>query len=300
MFVINPVSGKGKGRRPFKMIKRIDKAYREAGFEFAIRIWDRPDRLDEILNEAIEGGFDAVVAAGGDGTINEIGRRLVGTNIAMGVIPIGSGNGFARHLGYSRRPRKAINQLVTAQAMEVDTGDFGGITFMNNAGIGIDAEVAERFARAKTRGLRTYVRLATRTFRSFKSFECKLLVDGQREYHWGNLMLIDIANGTQWGSGAKIAPLSDISDGWLEAVILEKTSIIKVPRLIKLLFQGKIYRHPNIKIVRGKTFEITRIRPGNAHVDGESVKLGATIKAKVQEKSVRLLIPKRNGAERRA
>ncbi|HHG84876.1 MAG TPA: hypothetical protein ENJ82_09000 [Bacteroidetes bacterium] len=291
MFVINPVSGKGKGRKPYKIIQHIRSEYKKAGKSFEIRIWDRPDRIGEIIQEAIDGDFIAVVAAGGDGTINEIGKRLIGTGVALGVIPMGSGNGFARHLGYSRSYKRAISQILGAELVNVDSGDFGGVPFINNAGIGIDAEVIERFSRSKSRGMHTYVRLASRAILNFKTFDCTLVVDGKREYKWDRLLLIDIANGTQWGGGAEVSPLSDIQDGWLEAVVLEKTSIIKVPRLVRLLFQGKLYRHPNIKIVRGKTFEIIRGSSGNAHVDGETVVLGSTIHATIKESSVMLLVP---------
>lgn len=293
MFIINPISGKGKRRKPQKTIQKIEEAYTRAGADFEIRLWDRLDRIDELIRDAVEGKFDVVVAAGGDGTINEIGHRLVGTGIALGVIPLGSGNGFARHLGYSTRTGKALSQLLTAHAVEIDTGNFGGIPFMNNAGIGIDAEVARQFKASKTRGIHNYVRLASRAFFSFKSFSVKLVVDDKREYIFDDLMFIDITNGSQWGAGAKIAPLSTISDGYLEAIIFERASLIKVPRLLKLLFLGKLYRHPNIKMVRGKKFEITRRLAGNAHVDGEAVKLGKHIEALVREKSMKLLVPKR-------
>jgi diacylglycerol kinase (ATP) len=293
MFVINPISGKGKRRKPEKTMQRIHDAYTKAGADFEIRLWDRPDRIDEIIQDAITRNFDVVVAAGGDGTINEIGHRLVGTKVALGVIPLGSGNGFARHLGYSRRMGKAIQQLLTAQQIVIDTGNFGGIPFMNNAGIGIDAEVARAFKTTKNRGLSNYFRLGMSTFFSFKTFEVKLVVDDNREYVWENLMLIDITNGSQWGGGAKVAPLSTISDGYLEAVIWEKSSFFSMPRLLKLLFQGKIYRHPRIKMVRGKKFEITRRLAGTAHVDGEAVSLGKRIEALVMEKSMRLLVPSR-------
>lgn len=292
MFIVNPISGKGRRRKPQKTIQKIAEVYDRAGADYEIRLWDRPDRIDELIRDAVAGGFEVVVAAGGDGTINEIGHRLVGTGIALGVIPLGSGNGFARHLGYSRRVRKALSQLLTAQPVEIDTGDFGGIPFMNNAGIGIDAEVAREFKASKTRGLHNYVRLASRAYFTFKSFDVKLVVDGKREYVWDNLMFIDITNGSQWGGGAKIAPLSTISDGYLEAVVLEKSSILNVPRLLKLLFLGKLYRHPNIKMVRGKKFEITRRLAGNAHVDGEAVKLGKRIEALIHEKSMKLLVPR--------
>jgi diacylglycerol kinase (ATP) len=293
MFVVNPISGKGRRRKPEKTIQKIQDAYSRAGADFEIRLWDRPDRIDEIIADAIAQGFDVVVAAGGDGTINEIGHRLVGTQVALGVIPLGSGNGFARHLGYSRRIKKALAQLLTAQSVEIDTGDFGGIPFMNNAGIGIDAEVAREFKSTKNRGIHNYVRLAFRTFIGYKGFSAKLVVDDKRVYRLDNLMFIDIANGSQWGAGAKIAPLSIISDGYMEAIIFEKATLVNVPRLFKLFILGKLYRHPNIKMVRGKKFEITRRLAGTAHVDGEAVSLGKRIEAYVHEKSMKLLVPRR-------
>lgn len=292
MFVINPVSGKGNGGKPRRIIRYIDQEYRKAGKAHVIRIWDRPERIDEIVQEALEGDYSAIVAAGGDGTINEIGRRLIGKNVALGILPLGSGNGYARHLGYSRKYKRAVHQLLKAEPVAVDAGEFGGVSFMNNAGVGIDAEVIEKYSKANSRGFHTYLRLASKVFLNFKTFDCALTVDGIREYQWDRLLLIDIANGTQWGNGAKVSPLSDIQDGWLEAVILQKAPFIEVPRLVKLLFQGKIYRHPNVKIIRGKTFEIRRANAGNAHVDGEPLELGTTIHAHVKEKSIRLLLPK--------
>ncbi len=293
MFIINPISGKGKRRKPEKTIQKIKDAYSKAGCDFEIRLWDRKDRINELIADAISEGFEAVIAAGGDGTINEIGQRLVGTGIALGVIPLGSGNGFARHLSFSTRTKKALGQLLTANSVVIDSGDFGGVPFINNAGIGIDAEVAQQFSIAKTRGLKTYVKLASRAFFNFKTFDIALVVDGKREYALHDLMFIDITNGSQWGGGAKIAPLSTLTDGWMEAIILEKSSLLSVPRLIKLLFQGKLYRHPNIKMIRGQHFEITRKAKGNAHVDGEAIKLGAKIEAMVHVKSVKLLVPRK-------
>jgi diacylglycerol kinase (ATP) len=164
---------------------------------------------------------------------------------------------------------------------------------MNNAGIGIDAEVARQFKASKTRGIHTYVKLAFRNFVGFKGFSVKLVVDDKRVYVLDDLMFIDITNGSQWGAGAKIAPLSTISDGYLEAIIFERATLINIPRLFKLFVQGKLYRHPNVRMVRGKKFEITRRVAGNAHVDGEAVKLGKRIEALVREKSMRLLVPKR-------
>ncbi len=291
LFIINPVSGKGLGSTPKAIIQQIDAAYKTAGYEFEVRIWEDPDGLGKLIDEAIEGDYEVVVAAGGDGTINEVARRLIGTDLALGVIPLGSGNGFARHLGISRNPKIAISQLLEAEPRHVDLGDFGGKTFINNAGIGLDAAVAEEFKKANKRGFRSYLRLTGKAFFQFQKFDCKIVVDGEREYECTNLMLMDIANGPQWGNGAKIAPVSKIDDGFLEAVVMQKAKLFQIPRLIRLLFSGKIYRHPSIKYIRGKTFEIYRLTAGRAHVDGEYIQLGSQITCKILEKSIRLLYP---------
>lgn len=292
-FIINPVSGKGKGKVPMRILNAITQNFDQAGKEYVVRIWDRPSRIHELLDEAFAMQAGVVVAVGGDGTINEIGRRLVGTETALGVVPMGSGNGFARHLGISRNPRKAIEQLLQSHLVQMDTGDFGGMTFLNAAGVGIDAEVAARFATAPTRGIKTYVRLATKTFMQFRAFDCRVVVDDEREYKFEKMLLIDITNGTQWGGGAKIMPMALVSDGWLEAIVLKKTPLVRVPKLVRLLFEGKIHSHPNVKVIRGRKFEIYRPEEGHAHVDGEPVHLGSTIVAQIHAKSVTLLVPNR-------
>lgn len=297
LIIINPISGKGNPRMHERIVKAIHKYFTQAGIHFEIKFWDHPDRIGALIDHAREGEFDTVVAAGGDGTINEIARRLVGTSIALGVIPLGSGNGFARHLGYSTRPARAVKQIATAVMVNADCGVFGDFTFMNNAGIGIDAEVAKRYSRAGSRGIRTYVRMGVRAYLSFSSFDCRLEVDGVL-HELSNLMLLDISNGTQWGGGAKIAPTSTITDGFLEAVYIEKMPVIELPRMMGMLFDGTLHRHPRVKTIKGKKFRIERMRPGNAHVDGEAVKLSKVIECEIKQQSLRLLVPdKRLSAE---
>jgi len=293
LFVINPISGKGKGRIPRRMIKLIDKLCRKAEVDFAIRIWDRPERIGEIVTEAIDSNFDAIIAAGGDGTINEIGKRLVGHKVALGIIPKGSGNGYARHLGYSRRPKKAISQILSANRVLVDTGEFGGVPFMNTAGVGIDAEVAERYSRARSRGIKTYIRMGIKVFMNYKPFHCRITIDGKTKIEIKKLLLIDIANGTEWGGGAKIAPHAKMTDGLLEAIILEKTPFIEIPKLLAMLFMGTVHKHPDVRVLQGKTFSIERPRAGSAHVDGESINLGKKIDCRILEKSVNILVPQK-------
>lgn len=289
LFVINPISG--RGRNPDSLIRRIGRIYgkdRKAYFE--TKIWERPDQLDEFIAYAKEHKFDAIVAFGGDGTAQAIGSRLVDTGIAFGIIPTGSGNGFARNLGFSLKPNKALKQMLTAERRAIDTGTFGGRPFINAAGIGVDADTIFRYTRASGRGLKTYIKSAIPSFLKYKPITAILVVDG-KEHTFPNVLTINIANGVQWGSGAKIAPTARMDDGVFEAVILQKTKISRLPKLFNKLFRGTLDTAPQIMTLRGKHFKIIRPKPGKAHVDGEAIRLGKNIECVVHEKSVEVLVP---------
>lgn len=289
LFVINPISG--KGRSPERLIKRIRKIYgRNSGPYFETRIWDRPDRINEIVKYAQTKKFDAIVAFGGDGTAQAIGSRLVNTDVAFGIIPTGSGNGFARNLGFSMKPKRALKQMLTAQRKTIDTGTFGEKPFINAAGIGVDAETVYRYSRAKGRGLRTYIKAAIPSFLRYKPYTAILVVDG-KEHTIPNVLTLNIANGVQWGSGAKIAPTAQMDDGMFEAVILQKTNVTRLPKLFNKLFRGTLDTSSQIMTMKGKHFVIIRPKPGRAHVDGEAIRLGKNIECIVNEKSVDVLVP---------
>ena len=287
-FIVNPVAGRRKN--PKRLINLIRKVCREAGVEFAIRIWERPDQIAQLVDVAKTGNYNRVVAVGGDGTVNAIGKLLIGTDIAMGIVASGSGNGFAHHLGFSRKIGDAIRQNLDGRIEKIDTGVFGGIPFLNSAGIGMDAEVAERFHVSKSRGLRTYIKLSTQTLFKFRSFPVTIDIDGTKMF-WKKVYFVDIANGTEWGSGAKISPLSKLADGTLTSVVVPQTLITRVPKMLNQLFNGRLDKNRNVKMIPGKKFTINRAAAGVAHVDGDPVYLPAEIECEIKPNSLFVVVP---------
>ena len=294
LFIVNPVAGHRKS--PVRLIKRIKTIYHDAGrvpgIDYEIKIWKEVDQIDSLLEYAHANDFKAAVAVGGDGTVHAIGTRLIGKDVALGIVPSGSGNGYAGHLGIGKTLDESITQTLNGQIVKVDTGTFGGAPFLNCAGFGMDAAVADKFSKSSTRGLRTYVQLGAQTFFTYPTTECTLTVDDQEEIHLDNLLMIDIMNGTEWGRGAKMAPYASITDGYMTIVSVEKTSVMNIARLLRLLFVGKIHKHPKVRLWEGKKMTLRRPVAGVAQVDGDPIYgLSETIEIEVIEKSLNVLIP---------
>ena len=133
-----------------------------AHVDSSVQVTERVGHGRELAAAAASAGARLVIAWGGDGTISEVASALIGSNAALGIVPAGSGNGLARELGIARRPAAAIADAVRATPLPIDVGDVDGRYFVNTAGIGFDAHVASRFARARRRGFLGYVNLTAR------------------------------------------------------------------------------------------------------------------------------------------
>lgn len=287
LFLINP--GAGRRRNPSQLAELIRATYDEAGK--AYEIWPINFlRLDEDLAVAQSKGFDRVFAVGGDGTINAIGARLIGSDMAMGVIPGGSGNGLGRHMGMSIKMVKAIQQSLHLQPRRVDTGLLGKWPFLNLAGLGIDASVAHSFANESRRGLGPYVRHTARGLlrSSFQTIELEL--DGQWQTFTDVVGMV-VANGTQWGYAAKIAAGSSLTDGLLDVRILRRFPLILTPPLLVQLFDGSLHTSPYLTAFRTPHLRIRRPEAGIAQVDGEPVIVDQEVTASVRKASLKLLLP---------
>lgn len=288
LFIINPTSGGGTSVQ--KLSHQIQQIFKSAPGSFEIRSWENADGLDALLDDA-PSNFDAVIAVGGDGTINAVAQNIYGKGLVLGVVPTGSGNGLARHLGIARSSEKSLLQLRDAEVLRMDVGHFGGELFLNNAGIGVDALIATRFDAQGGAGMGTYFRISFQTLLSYPGLDCRLTVDGEQSYPLRNMLIVDIANGPEWGGGAQIAPVSILHDGQLEAILLEKTSRWEMMRLGRMLFKGNIHQHPKYRVIRGRHFELERNAPGPAQVDGEPLRLPQKVVAEIQAGSLDILVP---------
>jgi diacylglycerol kinase (ATP) len=284
LFLINEKSGRKPGTALPALI-RDSRLW--SGSE--IQSCGRKEDLDGIMAGVSQAGFEAVIAAGGDGTVHEVGKRLTGAALPLGIIPTGSGNGFARHLGIPLEPRAALRANAEARVLTADTAAVNGDPFIGVLGVGFDAVIAERFAASGERGLRTYLGQGLRAFAGFKPDEYEIDVDG-RPFRL-RALLVAVANAGQYGNNAKIAPLASLQDGLLDVVAIRDLSIARAAIVLARLFMGTIHRAAGVVNAQGRHIVIRRGNAGPGHLDGEPVALPQELRIEVRPASLNLLVP---------
>lgn len=279
LFVINARSGPVRGRDLAALIRA------SCELEHDIVATERKEDLDTIVAEAQRNGFDAVVAVGGDGTVHEVAKRLIGKDLALGIVPTGSGNGFAHHHGIPTKVSAAVRILPASRRVTIDTAEVNGMPFIGVMGIGYAAHIAHRFAELPKRGLRSYIRAALSAFRAYESEEYEIDLKVHRAF------LIEIANTAHWGNNFRIAPTASVFDGALEVVIVDPLSWLDAPLFGVRLRLGRVHHSRRVKVHRVSEIVIRRRAEGTAHLDGEPLTLGAEIRVTVRPRSLHVLVP---------
>lgn len=287
LFLLNP--GAGKPKDLDALARRIETVYQEAGRRCQVEHIHFPS-LDETLLRARQEGIRRVFAVGGDGTVNAIGTRLIGTDVHFGVIPMGSGNGFARNLGFSIKPSLAIRQSLDAKTLLADTGSFGGYAFLNVAGVGLDAEISRTFARAGRRGFRPYVSSTIQALLHLQPQTYRLTIDNHTTTFPDSFGVV-VANGAQWGYEAKVTRNSSIADGSLDIMVIRKFSVLKAGVMVSRMFNGTLAADPDVTFLRGNRLVLERDEPGSLQVDGEALEGGTSLEAFLRPQSLHLLLP---------
>lgn len=283
VFVVNERSGAKRGYDIADVIRRA------STFEHEIVSCARKEDLDAIVDRAERDGAGVVFAVGGDGTVHETAKRLIGRKPALGVLPIGSGNGFARHIGLPPDPTAALTSCKGMRIETIDTALVDDQPFLGVMGIGFDALVAERFASSSVRGLQTYVREGLQAFTQFSAEEYEVSANGSTEKR--RAFVIAVANSGQYGNNARVAPLASLQDGLLDVVIVDDPDLINAAFLMARLFSGSFHRATGVTTLQTSEVLIRRPKAGAAHLDGEPVTLGAELRIRVVPRSLRLLVP---------
>lgn len=278
--IINPISGNGKQQ---DIAKQLNKYLDSSRFDLTITESQYAGHGIKLGEEAIKNNFDVVIAIGGDGTINEIANSLSFSNIAMGIIPCGSGNGLARHLGIPMNAVKAIQWLNHANIQKIDTIKANDMRFVNVAGIGFDALVAHEFEKMESRGLSSYAKIVLKCFGKFSNQSFKIQ-DKDNLYLESGMMLC-FANSSQFGNNAYIAPNAMLDDGKMNISLLKKPLWYQVPALAWKIFTKRINSSKLHK--EFITDEINVVQESKlGHTDGEAVFFGEKIHLKVDPKSL--------------
>jgi YegS/Rv2252/BmrU family lipid kinase len=277
LFIVNPISGKGKKARIVSYLK--EKGYKVVFTEYA-------GHGEELARQAEE---STVVAVGGDGTVNEIARGLIGTDKKLGIIPCGSGDGLALHLGISRNFRKAIKTIEAEKTKPLDAATINGRYFFSVCGTGFDAIVSEQFAKSGKRGLSNYIAQAMKIWFSFKPQRYTIEIDGKTFDTEG--AFITVGNSDQWGNHARITPLADISDGELDITIVEMFHTLEIPALAFKLMTGRAHKSRRTTCLRGQHVKITRAGEGPAHADGDWFNSTAELDIRIHPYMLKVIVP---------
>lgn len=276
-FIINPISGKGLKDN---IIAKLEKQ----GFRYGLTRY--AGHAEKLARECAE---PIVFAVGGDGTVNEVGRGLLGSDKVLGILPCGSGDGLARCLGISHRITRAISLAENGRQLPLDVGYINGKPFFSVCGVGFDADVSKRFAESGRRGVITYIEEAYKLWRTFKPAQFSISIDGRQ---WSQeAVLITVGNSNQWGNEAKVTPHADISDGILDITVLDMFHNIELPHLATMLMVGNCDASSRVHCYRGKSIVIERETDGAVHFDGDWFITGRRIEIDIHPAELKVLAP---------
>ena len=282
-FIINPISGVGKQKN---IEDKIRTHLNHDIFDCEVSYTKAAKHATKLAREAAEKNMDFVIAVGGDGTVNEVAKGLTHSQTAMGIIPMGSGNGLALHLNIPKDPIKAIKLINTCNIRKMDTCTANGIPFLNVSGIGFDSHIARKFADAGTRGINTYVKLVVSEWWKYSNKNYVLEYDGKRVET--DAIMISFANGTQFGNNFLISPESVDNDGLLDICILKKFPAFKIPSLFYHALNRKMHEFPYMEIISSASIKITQ-EEEHAHIDGEPMTPGKEVQLEVLPLSLNVI-----------
>ncbi|GAB5426085.1 MAG: diacylglycerol kinase family lipid kinase [Crocinitomicaceae bacterium] len=285
-FIINPISGVGRKNTIPPM---IESHLNQERFDYDIAYTEYKGHASEIAKIASEEGIDIVCAVGGDGSVHEVGTALIGSKTKLAIIPVGSGNGLARHLNIPLGIKDAIYCINYSNSIAMDTVKVNDKTFLGVGGYGFDAVIAEKFDKHNKRGFWSYVYLTITEFFRFNPINVTIDVDGKVKKL--PVVLLTVANASQFGNGFTVSPKSDVTDGELELVVLKPFSFWSIPSVVYRFFSKKHQRARHSEII---TFKNARIQSSKnvAHYDGEPAQVATELNVSVVPKSLQILVGK--------
>lgn len=285
-FILNPFSGYTLKEKQISRISGyIDRHVKNA----EIIISENKGDASEITRRKIKEGINRIIAIGGDGTVNEIAKVLVDTEIALGIIPTGSGNGLARHFHIPMEFKNAIEVINHCTIRKMDYGLINGKPFFCTTGIGFDAEVGHKFAKQNRRGFIAYLKIILSGFRAYKTEKYTLIIDDQKIKR--EAFLITLANASQWGNNACISPMASVEDGLLDICVLSPFPAYMAADIGIRLLTKKIERSRYLEIFRSDKILIKSSGKTTIHYDGEPGEITGNIEVKIIPQGLNIMVP---------
>ncbi len=292
-FILNPKSGTLKPQARQRILDYLNFKVLSVNTHAKIRFTEYAGHATLIAQEAVAAQIDVVIAIGGDGTINEVAKGLLYSNTKLGIIPIGSGNGLARHLGISMNPYEALEEVLNSKSFKIDACFLNEIPFFCTAGLGFDAQVAHHFAKQTTRGLWTYIKSAFLCFFSFKPVFYDIQINGENRTQ--KYFTITFANATQYGNDALIAPNALINDGLIDVCLLKPYPFFMGIYMAIRLFWGNIDKSEYMEIIKTDEIKLSQEQEIIFHFDGEPAVLKTNqLNVKIKKQVLNVICPLAN------
>lgn len=286
LVIINPNSG----ARIKPNIQKFSRSILDSEkFDITITETQYAGHATELAKQAIANNYTYVIAVGGDGTINEIAKTLAHSPIAMGIIPMGSGNGLARHLNIPMDIRKALMIINQEQVESIDYCVANDHLFFTTCGVGFDARVSYKFSKSRFRGGFNYLRSMMIEYLSYRPESYEIVIDGEKSRE--KAFLITCANASQYGNNAFIAPQADLKDGKMDVAVLRPFTPFDIATIGLQLFTKQIDRNSKIKIIETDKITILRQKPGEVHLDGEPMMMDSDIKVHTVAGGLKVIVP---------
>ena len=240
---------------------------------------------------AVVDGVEILLVAGGDGMINTVGQALLGSPVALGVIPTGSGNGFARHFNIPLVPEDAVRAFVGARRTRIDVGQANGHPFFVTCSMAWEAAIARSFEKSPVRGIWPYIFAAAYEYVAYTPQPFEVMLDDHEILRFPGPMIFTIANLTQYGGGAKIAPHAQPDDGELELVVIPSQDIPQLLVNLPRLYDGTLDQIPEMVSRRFKKLNVRRTQAGPIQVDGEIIEAVRDVEISVIPQALTVLVP---------
>lgn len=287
--LINPRSGLGVSLTA--LLNAFEKHWRDPAIDLAYQFSRSVEDGTAKVRRALREGADTIIVVGGDGMVNTIGSVMVGSSAALGVVPAGSGNGFARHFNIPLNLTRAVESLVNARRVTIDVGIANDQPFFVTCSMAGDAALVRYFEKSPVRGIVPYVFAAAYEMFEYRPQDFELVLDGRERLRINEVVVFTVANLTQFGGGARIAPHALPDDGLLEMVALPRAAAANILEGVPRLFNGTIAQLPGIVMRRFHRLDVIRRAPSVIQVDGEAVDAPAEVTVRVRRKALQVLVP---------
>ncbi len=286
VFLINKNAGYGV---PQELERLINQRFSQQNNSFKIEYAEFQGQIEKLAQAAVQQKVDTIVVAGGDGSVNGVFKEIKDTNISLGIIPLGSGNGLGRHLNIPFNIEKALDTVIKGKTKLIDTATINNNPFVSIAGVGFDALIAKLFRQTKVRGFWAYIKLVIKNYFSYQP-------EIYHIHHEDNnievkALIISFANSDQFGYNTSIAPQAIIDDGFLDVCILKKPPWYAVPFLGFQLMFNQIKHSPYYTTFKSNELTVESKENMIINIDGEHLSTTTKLAVRLAPKSLRVIIP---------